>query len=43
MASVMNILGCSTSSARTLLIHFRWNTEALFGMDLLLQAFEQLT
>lgn len=32
LATVMNILGCSTSHARTLLIHFRWNTDALFGM-----------
>ncbi|KAK9817712.1 hypothetical protein WJX72_001099 [[Myrmecia] bisecta] len=29
--SVINILGCSRSTARSLLIHFRWNTETLFG------------
>ena len=29
--SVIDILGCSTSTARVLLIFFRWDTEALFG------------
>ena len=27
----MGILGCSRSTARMLLIHYRWNTENLFG------------
>ena len=31
MASVVAILGCSRSTARSLLVHFRWNTETLFG------------
>ena len=25
------ILGCPCSTARSLLMHFRWNTETLFG------------
>ena len=29
--SVVDILGCSTSTARVLLVYFRWDTEALFG------------
>lgn len=32
LASTTGILGCSTADARTLLIHFRWNTETLFGV-----------
>lgn len=31
ISSVIDILGCSTSTARVLLIHNRWDTEALFG------------
>lgn len=34
MASVTAILGCSRSTARSLLMHFRWNTETLFGAPL---------
>lgn len=29
--SVVDILGCSKSTARVLLTFFRWDTEALFG------------
>ena len=29
--SVVDILGCSSSTARVLLTFFRWDTEALFG------------
>ncbi|KAK9806532.1 hypothetical protein WJX73_007969 [Symbiochloris irregularis] len=32
LAGVMNILGCSASKARALLIYFKWNKEALFGV-----------
>jgi hypothetical protein len=31
MQSVVDILGCSSSTARVLLTFFRWDTEALFG------------
>jgi hypothetical protein len=31
LQAVINILGCSVSAARTLLIYFRWDTEGLFG------------
>ena len=31
MQSVVDILGCSISTARVLLTFFRWDTEALFG------------
>ena len=31
LASVIAILGCPRSTARSLLMHFRWNTETLFG------------
>lgn len=31
ISSVIDILGCSTSTARVLLIYYRWDTEALFG------------
>lgn len=31
LASVTSILGCTRSTARKLLIHSRWDTEALFG------------
>lgn len=31
LESVTNILGCSCSTARVLLMHFRWDTDLLFG------------
>mmetsp|Transcript_37117 Transcript_37117/g.94848 ORF Transcript_37117/g.94848 Transcript_37117/m.94848 type:complete len:608 (-) Transcript_37117:139-1962(-) len=31
LASVMDILGCPVAVARTLLIHYSWDTEVLFG------------
>ncbi|KAK9862747.1 hypothetical protein WJX84_009224 [Apatococcus fuscideae] len=31
LADVANVLACSASIARTLLIHFRWNVESLFA------------
>ncbi len=34
LGSVVAILGCSRSTARSLLVHFRWNTETLFGARL---------
>ncbi len=33
LQDVMGIMGCSKSTARTLLMHFRWSTETLFGED----------
>lgn len=35
LASVVAILGCPRSTARSLLMHFRWNTETLFGANIL--------
>ncbi|CAL8462233.1 g1764 [Coccomyxa elongata] len=32
LQDVMGIMGCSRSIARTLLMHFRWSTETLFGV-----------
>lgn len=31
LQKVTDFLGCSRSFARTLLIHFRWNSDVLFG------------
>ena len=33
LADVANVLACSASVARTLLIHFRWSVESLFGAN----------
>jgi hypothetical protein len=34
LQDVVSIMGCSRGIARTLLMHFRWSTETLFGKDL---------
>ena len=31
LGSVISILGCSRSTARLLLMHFRWDSDLLFG------------
>ena len=31
LQAVSSILGCSRAVARTLLMHFRWNSDTLFG------------
>ena len=34
LADVASVLACSSSIARTLLIHFRWSVESLFGAQM---------
>jgi hypothetical protein len=31
LSRVVSVMACSTAAARSLLIHFRWDTDTLFG------------